>query len=85
MARFRASVVVIVSLAAATPGAQAGATAGSVVGPVGTVVGGLVGGMLADGMRWSLDADGGGPLVITKAGGFGGPDALVALFSPRGA
>lgn len=45
----------------------------------------LVGGMIADGMPWSLDADGGGPLVITKAGGFGGPDALVALFSPRGA
>ncbi|MGB8859527.1 MAG: four-carbon acid sugar kinase family protein [Ilumatobacteraceae bacterium] len=45
----------------------------------------LVGGTVAAGMPWSRDADGGGPLVITKAGGFGGPDALVMLFSPRGA
>lgn len=45
----------------------------------------LVGGTVAVGMPWSRDADGGGPLVITKAGGFGGPHALVELFSPRGA
>lgn len=41
----------------------------------------LVGGFAAPGMPWSRDAHGGGPLVITKAGGFGGPDALVALLS----
>ncbi len=40
-----------------------------------------VGGFAAPGMPWSRDAHGGGPLVITKAGGFGGPDALVALLS----
>ena len=39
----------------------------------------LVGGTVAAGMPWSLDAAGQGPLVITKAGGFGGPDALVDL------
>ncbi len=39
----------------------------------------LVGGTIRPGMPWSRDADGGGPLVITKAGGFGGPDALIAL------
>ncbi|HNJ98633.1 MAG TPA: four-carbon acid sugar kinase family protein [Ilumatobacteraceae bacterium] len=39
-----------------------------------------VGGMIAPGMPWSRDADGGGPLVITKAGGFGGVDALARLF-----
>ena len=40
-----------------------------------------VGGMIAPGMPWSLDADGGGPLVITKAGGFGGLNALIDLFT----
>lgn len=44
-----------------------------------------VGGTVAVGMPWSRDADGGGPLVITKAGGFGGSDALAELFNPRGA
>ena len=39
----------------------------------------VVGGVAAAGMPWSRDAHGGGPLVITKAGGFGGPDALVEL------
>ncbi len=39
----------------------------------------LVGGTVRPGMPWSRDADGGGPLVITKAGGFGGPDALISL------
>ncbi|MFZ4720947.1 MAG: four-carbon acid sugar kinase family protein [Ilumatobacteraceae bacterium] len=41
----------------------------------------LVGGHAAPGMPWSLDEHGGGPLVVTKAGGFGGPDALVDLFT----
>lgn len=40
-----------------------------------------VGGMIAPGMPWSLDEHGGGPLVITKAGGFGGLNALIDLFS----
>jgi len=40
-----------------------------------------VGGHAAPGMPWSLDEHGGGPLVVTKAGGFGGPDALVDLFT----
>lgn len=39
----------------------------------------LIGGFVAPGMPWSRDETGGGPLVITKAGGFGGPDALVDL------
>jgi uncharacterized protein YgbK (DUF1537 family) len=43
----------------------------------------LVGGMIAPGMPWSHDADGGGPLVITKAGGFGGVDALARLFAGK--
>jgi hypothetical protein len=30
-------------------------------------------------MPWSVDADGGGPLVITKAGAFGDIDTLVRL------
>lgn len=42
-----------------------------------------VGGFAALGMPWSLDASEGGPLVITKAGGFGGPDALVDLLVGR--
>ena len=32
----------------------------------------MVGGFVAPGMPWSRDDDGGGPLVVTKAGGFGG-------------
>ena len=39
------------------------------------------GGMIAPGMPWSRDEHGGGPLVITKAGGFGGLNALVDLFT----
>ena len=39
----------------------------------------LVGGFLAPGLPWSRDEHGDGPLVVTKAGGFGGPDALVDL------
>ena len=38
-----------------------------------------VGGFVAPGMPWSRDNNGEGPLVVTKAGGFGGPDALVDL------
>ena len=41
-----------------------------------------VGGFAAPGMPWSLEVSGGGPLVITKAGAFGGPDALLALRLP---
>lgn len=41
-----------------------------------------VGGFVAPGMPWSLDETGGGPLVVTKAGAFGGPDALLALRLP---
>ena len=40
-----------------------------------------VGGMIAPGMPWSHDEHGGGPLVITKAGGFGGLNALIDLFA----
>jgi len=40
----------------------------------------LVGGTVAPGMPWSRDEHGGGPVVITKAGGFGDPDALARLF-----
>jgi len=43
----------------------------------------LVGGSAAPGMPYSFDEHGAGPLVITKAGGFGAPDALVQLFSRR--
>jgi uncharacterized protein YgbK (DUF1537 family) len=41
----------------------------------------LVGGYAAPGMPWSVDEHGVGAVVVTKAGGFGGPDALVDLFS----
>jgi len=40
-----------------------------------------VGGTVAPGMPWSRDRRGGGPLVVTKAGGFGGQNALVELFN----
>jgi uncharacterized protein YgbK (DUF1537 family) len=39
----------------------------------------MVGGYAAPGMPWSRDGHGGGPVVVSKAGGFGGPDALVDL------
>jgi len=35
------------------------------------------------GLPWSLDAHDAGPVVITKAGGFGDPDTLVRLLAPR--
>jgi D-threonate/D-erythronate kinase len=38
-------------------------------------------GTVLPGLPWSLDAHDGGPIVITKAGGFGDPDTLVGLFS----
>ncbi len=41
----------------------------------------LVGGYAAPGMPWSLDQHAGGSVVVTKAGGFGGPDALVDLLN----
>lgn len=40
-----------------------------------------VGGFAASGMPWSRAADDSGPLVITKAGGFGDADALVRLLA----
>ncbi|MBI4883302.1 MAG: hypothetical protein HY826_04525 [Actinobacteria bacterium] len=40
----------------------------------------IVGGFAAAGMPWSRDESGDGSLVISKAGGFGSPDALVDLF-----
>ncbi len=54
-----------------------GETAAAVLGDGVRVVGGTV----AAGMPWSRDALGEGPLVVTKAGGFGRPDALVRLFT----
>jgi D-threonate/D-erythronate kinase len=39
----------------------------------------LVGGSVLPGLPWSLDGDGGGPLVVTKAGSFGDVDTLVRL------
>ncbi|MFM2079007.1 MAG: 4-hydroxythreonine-4-phosphate dehydrogenase 2 [Actinomycetota bacterium] len=41
----------------------------------------LVFGTVAPGMPWSRDEEGGGVLVITKAGAFGRADVLVDLFS----
>lgn len=41
-----------------------------------------IGGYAAPGMPWSAQAGGDGPIVVTKAGGFGAPDALVRLLNP---
>jgi hypothetical protein len=38
-----------------------------------------VGGLVVDGTPWSLRPGQAGPLIVTRAGGFGGPDALVEL------
>lgn len=38
-------------------------------------------GTVLPGLPWSLDEHDGGPVVVTKAGGFGAPDTLVRLFS----
>jgi uncharacterized protein YgbK (DUF1537 family) len=43
----------------------------------------VVGGTLAPGVPWSRRADGTGPLVVTKAGGFGHRDTLVDLLAGR--
>ena len=43
----------------------------------------VVGGTLAPGVPWSRRADGTGPLVITKAGGFGHPPTLAELLAGR--
>ena len=50
-----------------------GETAAAVLGDAPRTVSGFA----AAGMPWSLDDD--GPVVVTKAGGFGGPDALIDL------
>ena len=52
-----------------------GDTAAAVLGDSPRIVGGTV----APGMPWSRRVDGDGLLVITKAGGFGGPSTLVEL------
>ncbi len=39
----------------------------------------LVGGSVLPGLPWSHDGEGGGPLVVTKAGSFGDVDTLVRL------
>ena len=41
----------------------------------------LVHGYAAPGMPWSTNAGATGPVVVTKAGAFGGPDALVDLLA----
>jgi uncharacterized protein YgbK (DUF1537 family) len=43
----------------------------------------VVGGTLTAGVPWSRRGDGSGPLLVTKAGGFGGPSTLVELLSGR--
>jgi len=43
----------------------------------------VVGGTLAPGVPWSRRADGSGPLIVTKAGGFGHRDTLVDLLAGR--
>jgi uncharacterized protein YgbK (DUF1537 family) len=47
----------------------------------------VVGGTLAPGVPWSRRSNGSGPLLITKAGGFGDPSTLVELLAngPRSA
>ena len=59
-----------------------GDTAAEVLGEAAMTVGGTV----APGMAWCrvlVDGHPTGPLVITKPGGFGGVDALVALVAGR--
>ena len=38
---------------------------------------------VAPGIPWARRADGSGPLVVTKAGGFGNPETLVDLLAGR--
>ena len=56
-----------------------GDTAAAVLGDAPMVVGGT----LAPGVPWLQRADGSGPLVVTKAGGFGHPMTLVDLLDGR--
>lgn len=57
-----------------------GDTAAAVLGPQPVLVGGTV----AAGMPWCRRVDGGGPLVVTRAGGFGTPTSLVELLDLLG-
>jgi uncharacterized protein YgbK (DUF1537 family) len=43
----------------------------------------VVGGTLAPGVPWSRRTDGSGPLIVTKAGGFGHRNTLVDLLADR--
>ena len=43
----------------------------------------MAGGTVAPGIPWARRADGTGPLVVTKAGGFGSRDTLVDLLTGR--
>jgi uncharacterized protein YgbK (DUF1537 family) len=52
-----------------------GDVAAEVLGPAPVVVGGSI----APGVAWSHRDGGGGPVVLSRAGGFGGPRALVEL------
>lgn len=54
-----------------------GDTAAAVLGSASRQVGGFA----APGMPWSLDLEGAGPVVVTKAGAFGDEDALVRMLS----
>lgn len=65
----------VAELGAATLVLLGGDTAAAVLGD-GAM---LVGGTLAPGMPWGRAADGSGPLVITRAGGFGTSSSLVDL------
>jgi uncharacterized protein YgbK (DUF1537 family) len=56
-----------------------GDTAAAVLGTAPRSIGGTV----MPGLPWSRAGRGDGPLVVTKAGGFGAVDTLVALFETR--
>jgi uncharacterized protein YgbK (DUF1537 family) len=56
-----------------------GDTVGAIIGQDRVTVGGT----LAPGVAWGRRADGTGPLVITKPGGFGTPETLVELLAAR--
>ena len=56
-----------------------GDTAAAILGPQPVLVGGTV----AAGMPWCRRVDGDGPLVITRAGGFGSATSLVELLDMR--
>ncbi|MCU0260982.1 MAG: hypothetical protein MUE78_08190 [Ilumatobacteraceae bacterium] len=69
----------IAALRARTVVVVGGDTAAALLGEGPRVVGGSV----ARGVPWSRAADGSGPLVVTKAGAFGGPDLLADLLADR--